>query len=317
MHRHCGTNNRAPRWTFTDPCKPEVRPGAREETASPAYVNPPKWPSWPLLGWGIFEFFSKIAEQILTKSDRKKYLNVIYQVCVFRSDRKAKMADLTSLWLIHFRFLLWKCWTEFNENWLEARSQHSLPILCFSGLSENQDDCSGLWLSETFSTSSLKPQNRMQWNLTGSKISISSRKLVFSGISLSACVPFKKVLMQVHECGLVTFCFRADRKTKMAALDSDWLRHFRLRLFKCWAEFNKTWQEGRSQLLLTSLCFQDWSENQDCSVSDWLRHFDLFSETTEMNSTELKRKLDLIVLYQVCVFWADRKTKMAARLLIG
>ena len=31
MHRHCGTNNRAPRWTFTDPCKPEVRPGAREE----------------------------------------------------------------------------------------------------------------------------------------------------------------------------------------------------------------------------------------------------------------------------------------------
>ena len=26
MHCHCGTNNRAPRWTFTDPCKPEVRP---------------------------------------------------------------------------------------------------------------------------------------------------------------------------------------------------------------------------------------------------------------------------------------------------
>ena len=21
MHRHCGTNNRAPRWTFTDPCQ--------------------------------------------------------------------------------------------------------------------------------------------------------------------------------------------------------------------------------------------------------------------------------------------------------
>ena len=37
MHRHCGTNNRAPRWTFTDPCKPEVKPGAREESASPAW----------------------------------------------------------------------------------------------------------------------------------------------------------------------------------------------------------------------------------------------------------------------------------------
>ena len=38
MHCHCGTNNRAPRWTFTDPCKPEVRPGAREESASPAWL---------------------------------------------------------------------------------------------------------------------------------------------------------------------------------------------------------------------------------------------------------------------------------------
>ena len=41
MHRHCGTNNRAPRWTFTDPCKPEVRPGAREESAYPAWLAAP------------------------------------------------------------------------------------------------------------------------------------------------------------------------------------------------------------------------------------------------------------------------------------
>ena len=41
MHFHCGTNNRAPRWTFTDPCKPEVRPGAREESASPALLAAP------------------------------------------------------------------------------------------------------------------------------------------------------------------------------------------------------------------------------------------------------------------------------------
>ena len=38
MHCHSGTNNRAPRWTFTNPCKPEVRPGAREESASPAWL---------------------------------------------------------------------------------------------------------------------------------------------------------------------------------------------------------------------------------------------------------------------------------------
>ena len=34
MRCHCGTNNRAPQWTFTDTCKPEVRPGAREESAA-------------------------------------------------------------------------------------------------------------------------------------------------------------------------------------------------------------------------------------------------------------------------------------------
>ena len=38
MHCHCGTNNRALQWTFMDPCKPEVRPGAREESASPAWL---------------------------------------------------------------------------------------------------------------------------------------------------------------------------------------------------------------------------------------------------------------------------------------
>ena len=41
MHCHCGTNNRAPRWTLTDPCKPEVRPGAWEESASPAWLAAP------------------------------------------------------------------------------------------------------------------------------------------------------------------------------------------------------------------------------------------------------------------------------------
>ena len=30
-----------PRWTFMDPCKPEVRPGAREESASPVWLPAP------------------------------------------------------------------------------------------------------------------------------------------------------------------------------------------------------------------------------------------------------------------------------------
>ena len=48
-------------------------------------------------------------------------------------------------------------------------------------------------------------------------------------------------------------------------------------------------------------------------ASDWLRHFRHFSyETAERNSTKLDRKQDLNVLYQVCVFRADQKNKMAA-----
>ena len=42
--------------------------------------------------------------------------------------------------------------------------------LCiFSGRSEKQYGCPGLWLADTFSTSPLKPQNGIQRNLSGSK----------------------------------------------------------------------------------------------------------------------------------------------------
>ena len=102
--------------------------------------------------------------------------------CVFRADRKNKMAALGYDWLRHFRLLLWNCWMKFNETWQEARSQRPLPSLCFSGRSEKQDGRPGLWLAETFSTSPLKPLNEIQRNLTGSKISTSSTKFVFFGL---------------------------------------------------------------------------------------------------------------------------------------
>ena len=138
------------------------------------------------------------------------------------------MAALASDWLKHFRLLLWNRLTEFNETWQKARSQHPLPSLCFSGRSEKQDGRPCLWLVETFSTSPLKPLNRIQRNLTRSKISMSSTKFVFFG---------------------------PIRKNKMAALASDRLRHFRLLLWNRLMEFNETWQETRSQCPLPSLSF--------------------------------------------------------------
>ena len=121
----------------------------------------------------------------------------------------------------------------------------------------------------------------------------------------------------------------------MAALASDWLRHFRLLLWNLWTEFNKTWQEWRSQRPLPSLCFSSRSEKQDgrpviqrnltrsmiltlftkvvffgpigktwwppWPLIGW-EIFDFSSETAERNSMKLDRKQDLNILYQVCVF---------------
>ena len=135
--------------------------------------------------------------------------------------------------LSHFQLLLLNRSTEFNETWQEARSQRPLPSFCLSGRSEKQDGRPSLWLAETFSTSSLKPMNRIQRNLTGSKISTSSTKFLFFG-------PVEK----------------------------------------------KRWPP--------------WP------LIGW-DIFDLSSETAERNLTKLDRKQDLKVLYQVCVFRADRK----------
>ena len=133
------------------------------------------------LTFHIFYFSSETAEQNSTKLDRKQDLNILYQVWVFRADRKNKMAALASDWLRHFRLLLWNHWSDFSETWQEGRSHRPLPSLCFSGQSEKQVGRPGLWLAEIFSTSPLKPLNGIQRNLTGSKISVSSTKFVFFG----------------------------------------------------------------------------------------------------------------------------------------
>ena len=57
--------------------------------------------------------------------------------------------------------------------------------------------------------------------------------------------------------------FQADWKNKMAALASDWLRHFRLFLWNRRTACNETWTEKRSQRPLPSWCFLGWIEKQD------------------------------------------------------
>ena len=92
-------------------------------------IGKQRWPPWPLIGWDIIDFST---ERNSTKLDGKEDLNILYQVCVFRADRKTKMSATISHWLIHFRLPLWNRWKEFNESWHEAGSQRLLPSLCFS-----------------------------------------------------------------------------------------------------------------------------------------------------------------------------------------
>ena len=298
-----------------------------------------RWPPWPLIGLDIFDFSSETAERNSTKLDRKQDLNVLYQVCVFRADRKNKMAALASDWLRHFRLLLWNRWTEFNETWQAARSQRPLQSLCFSGWSEKQDGCHCLWLAETFSTSPLKPLNRIKQNSTGSKISTSSTKFVFFGpIWKTRWPPWPLIGWYIFDFSSETaeqnstkldrkqdlnvlyqvYVFWADRKNKMAALASEWLRHFRLLLWNRWTEFNETWQKPDLNVFYLVYVFRADRKTRwpPRSLIGW-DIFNFSSETAERNSTKLDRKQDLNVLYQVCVFQADRKKRWPPWPLIG
>ena len=129
-----------------------------------------RWQPQPLIDWDIFVFFSETAELNLTKFDRK--LNVLHQVCVFQANRNTNMATMASDWLRHFQLLLCNHWMEFNKSWQEARSQHLLPSLCFSGLWTNQYGCPGIWLAETFKLFPFEQLNGILWNFTGSKYTI-------------------------------------------------------------------------------------------------------------------------------------------------
>ena len=57
-----------------------------------------KWLFWPLISWGIVDFFSATEERILTKLDRKQVLNIFHHVSIFLADPPTKIAILTSGW---------------------------------------------------------------------------------------------------------------------------------------------------------------------------------------------------------------------------
>ena len=245
------------------------------------------------------------------------------------------MAALASDWLRHFQLLRWKRWTEFNETWQEASSQRPLPSLCFSGRSEKQDGGPGLWLAETFLTSPLKPLNGIQRNLTGSKISTSSTKFVFFGsIGKTRWPPWPLIGWDIFDfssetaernstktwqeersqCPLPSLCF-SGRSQKQVGGPGLWLAEtFSTSALKPLNGIQRNLIGSKISTSSTKFVFfrpigkTRWPP---WSLIGW-DIFDFSSETAEWNSTKLDRKQDFNVLYQVCVFRADQKNKMAA-----
>ena len=144
-------------------------------------IGKTRWPSWTLIGWDIFDFSSETAERNSTKLYRKQDLNLLYQVCVFWADRKNKMATLASDWLRLFEFSSETA--ERNSMKLDRKQELNVlyQVSVFRADRKKQDGRPGFWLADKFSTSSLKPLNGIQRNLTWSKISTSSTKFVFFG----------------------------------------------------------------------------------------------------------------------------------------
>ena len=199
----------------------------------------------PSLTFHIFDSFSETAEQNSTKLDRKQDLNVLYQVCVFRVNLKNKMAALASDWLRHFRLLLWNRWTpERNSTKLDRKQDLNVlyQVLFFRPIGKTR------WL----------PWPLIGWDIFNFSSETAERN--------STKLDRKQDLNVLYQVCV----FRADRKNKMAALASDWLRHFRLLVWNRWTEFNETWQEARSQRPLPSLCFSGRSEKQDGRPGLWL-----------------------------------------------
>ena len=191
-------------------------------------IGKTRWPPGPLIGQEIFDFSSKTTERNSTKLDRKQDVNALYKVCVFQADQKNKMAALASDWLRHFRLFLWNRWTEFSETWQEASSQCLLPCLCFS-------DKSGKNKMIAVASDLLRHFRLLLWNCERNSTKL-DRKQDLNAL-YQVCV------------------FQVDRINKMAALAIDLLRHFQLFLWNHWIEFNKTWQEARSQHSLPGLRF--------------------------------------------------------------
>ena len=86
---------------------------------------------------------------------------------------------------------------------------------------------------------------------------------------------------------LQLLCFRTDRKNKMAALASDWLKYFQLLLWNRWTEFNETGSKISTSLYNFCVFWTDRKNKMAALAFYWLRLFGFlfWNRWTEFNET--------------------------------
>ena len=138
----------------------------------------------------------------------------------------------------------------------------------------------------------LKQLNRIQWNLTGNKISMSSTKFVFfRPIGKTRWPPLPLIGWDIFDFSSETteqnsinldrkqdlnvlyqvYVFQVEWKNKMAALTSDWLRHFSTFPLKLLNRIERKLVRKQDLNILYQVCvFPGWSEKQDGHPGLWL-----------------------------------------------
>ena len=255
--------------------------------------------------WLILFGLSATAERNLTKNDR--------------TQKRGRPGP----WLADTFRLLCNCWTEFDKNWQDAKPQHPLSSLCFSGRSKKiaipvTDEfiyfrfllCNP-WTDYHKTWQDAKELNVLyQVSIFGQ----SKEKIATHVSATFRCwTEFDENWQYARTQRLLSSLCLSGWSKKMAALASDWLIHVHVRLLicYCWTEFDQTWQDARPQRPLPHLCFStDQKTKMVGLASDWLILFDFLSATTERNLTKIDRTQELNVHYPVGIFRADR-IKMA------
>ena len=225
--------------------------------------------------------FSATAEWILTNFDRTQVLNALYQVCVFVPIGNPRWPPWPLIGWNIFRLLLHNRWMDFDETWQEA----SIKFVFFMPIGNPR----------------LPPWPLISWNI--------------SRLLRNRWMDFDELWQDTSpQRPLSSLCFCADRKYKMAALASDWLKRFSASSPQ---PLNGFWRNLiGSKSSTPSIKFVFFVPIGNPRWPPWpligWNIFDFFSTTVEWILTKLDRKQIFNTLYQVCVFCADRKSKMAA-----